>query len=111
MEPGWLLRLCIPRKSWISDDNIDNDLDGLTDERRDNDAKVFIKTPETDPFLRILGRDTVNFKNFYGYSWHPHWDADENENWRSFTDLNNNGKWDPGEPLNDDVGRDGLRTL
>jgi hypothetical protein len=92
----------------ISDDNIDNDLDGLTDERRDNDAKVFITTPETDPFLRILGRDTVNFKNFYGYSWHPHWDADENENWRTFTDLNGNGKWDPGEPLNDDVGRDGL---
>ena len=92
----------------ISDDNIDNDLDGLTDERRDNDAKVFITRPEDDPFLRILGRDTVNFKNFYGISWHKHWDADENENWRTFTDLNGNGKWDPGEPLNDDVGSDGL---
>jgi len=92
----------------IANDNIDNDLDGLTDERRDNAAKVFIQTPETDPFLRILERDTVNFKNFYGYSWHPHWDADENENWRTYTDLNKNGKWDPGEPLNDDVGSDGL---
>ena len=92
----------------ISDDNIDNDLDGLTDERRDNDAKVFITRPQDDPFMRILERDTVNFRNFYGYSWHPHWDADENENWRSYTDLNGNGKWDPGEPLNDDVGTDGL---
>jgi hypothetical protein len=35
----------------ISDDNIDNDLDGLTDERRDNDAKVFITRPEDDPFI------------------------------------------------------------
>ncbi len=92
----------------IDNDNIDNDLDGLTDERRDNNAKVFITRPQDDPFLRILERDTVNFKNFYGVSWHPHWDADENENWRTFTDLNGNGKWDPGEPLNDDVGTDGL---
>jgi hypothetical protein len=92
----------------ISDDNIDNDLDGLTDEKRDNEAKVFITRPEDDPFMKILGRDTVNFKNFYGVSWHKHWDADENENWRTFTDLNGNGIWDPGEPLNDDVGIDGL---
>jgi hypothetical protein len=92
----------------ISDDNIDNDLDGLTDERRDNDARVFITRPEDDPFMRNLAIDTVNFKNFYGHSWRQHWDADENENWRTFEDLNHNGKWDPGEPLNDDVGTDGL---
>jgi hypothetical protein len=92
----------------ISDDNIDNDLDGLTDERRDNDAKVFITRPEDDPFMRNLAIDTVNFKNFYGHSWQKHWDADENENWRSYIDVNGNGKWDPGEPLQDDVGSDGL---
>jgi len=92
----------------ISDDNIDNDLDGLTDERRDNDAKMYITRPEDDPFMRILGRDTVNFKNFYGHSWWAHWDADENQNWVSYYDLNKNGKWDPGEPLNNDVGTDGL---
>lgn len=33
---------------------------------------------------------------------------DNNHNWIRFTDLNHNGKWDPGEPLNDDVGRDGI---
>ncbi len=92
----------------ISDDNIDNDQDGLTDERRDNDAKVFITNPYQDPFLRDVQHDTTQFKLFYGYSWKPHWDADENCNWRPFTDLNGNGKWDPGEPLNDDVGSDGL---
>jgi hypothetical protein len=33
---------------------------------------------------------------------------DNNHNWISFSDLNANGKWDPGEPLNDDVGKDGI---
>ena len=52
-------------------DGIDNDQDGMIDERRDDNI-------------------------------------DNNHNWQTFTDLNGNGKWDPGEPLNDDVGRDGL---
>ncbi len=56
-------------------------------------------------------QDTARFRAFYGYSWRPHWDADENANWVSYTDLNHNGKWDPGEPLNDDVGTDGLGPL
>jgi len=95
----------------IDYDNIDNDHDGLTDERRDNNAKVFITNPNQDPFLRDVAQDTVRFKQFYGYSWQPHWDADENANWKSYTDLNHNGKWDPGEPLNDDVGTDGIGPL
>jgi hypothetical protein len=32
---------------------------------------------------------------------------DEDGDWESFTDLNQNGKWDKGEPLNDDLGQDG----
>ncbi|MGA3245398.1 MAG: hypothetical protein ABSE41_12335 [Bacteroidota bacterium] len=95
----------------IADDNIDNDRDGLTDERRDNVARVFITDPLKDPFLRDVQQDTARFRKFYNYGWRPHWDADENCNWRSFTDLNGNGKWDPGEPLNDDVGTDGLGPL
>ena len=95
----------------ISDDNIDNDQDGLTDERRDNSASVFITDPLKDPFLRDVQSDTAKFRAFYGYSWKPHWDADENCNWRTYTDLNHNGKWDPGEPLNDDVGTDGIGPL
>lgn len=92
----------------IDNDNIDNDMDGLTDERKDNKANVFITNPNDDPFLRNVQQDTIRFKNFYGYSWRPHWDADENANWKSYTDLNHNGKWDKGEPLNDDVGTDGI---
>jgi len=95
----------------IADDHIDNDHDGLTDERRDNDPRVFITSPYQDPFLIDVQQDTARFRNFYGYSWKPHWDADENCNWRSFTDLNHNGKWDQGEPLNDDVGSDGIGPL
>ncbi len=52
-------------------DGIDNDEDGMIDERRDDNI-------------------------------------DNNHNWISFTDINGNGKWDPGEPLNDDVGKDGI---
>jgi hypothetical protein len=95
----------------IAYDNIDNDHDGLTDERRDNAAKVFITDPFQDPFLRDVQSDTARFRKFYNYSWKAHWDADENCNWRTYTDFNHNGKWDPGEPINDDVGTDGLGPL
>jgi len=52
---------------------IDDDLDGLTDERRDDGI-------------------------------------DNDGDWLTFTDLNGNGKWDPedNEPLNNDVGKDGV---
>jgi len=92
----------------IPDDRKDNDQDGLTDERRDNVARFFIETPEQDPFILNPAIDTVKFRIFFGYPWRPHWDADENANWRSFTDINGNGVWDNGEPLNDDVGTDGI---
>ena len=92
----------------ISDDFKDNDLDGLTDERRNNEAVNFIDDPLNDPFLVNVFQDTTNFREFYGYSWTPHWDADENGNWRSFTDFDKNGEWNEGEPLNDDVGTDGV---
>jgi len=35
---------------------------------------------------------------------------DDNGNWRSYTDENGNGKWDYGEPLNDDLGQDGIAS-
>lgn len=92
----------------IGDDIKDNDRDGLTDEKRDNIAVNFINTPETDIYLRNLAADTAKFRNFYGYSWKAHWDADENANWRNYSDVNLNGKWDYGEPIYDDVGSDGI---
>jgi hypothetical protein len=52
-------------------DGIDNDEDGMIDERRDDGI-------------------------------------DNNHNWVGYVDVNKNGKWDVGEPMNDDVGRDGV---
>ncbi|MGE5496548.1 MAG: hypothetical protein ACM3Q2_00635, partial [Syntrophothermus sp.] len=76
----------------ISTDGLDNDNDGIVDEKRDNDAGTFGVTP--------IGK--------YGPAI-AHWSGDENGDWVSFGDLNGNGKWDPeSEPLNDDVGKDGI---
>jgi len=33
---------------------------------------------------------------------------DDNGNWQNYTDENGNGQWDEGEPLNDDLGEDGM---
>lgn len=92
----------------VADDFEDNDQDGLTDEKRNNEATTFIESPLQDPFLVNVFQDTTNFRIFYNRSWTPHWDADENANWRSFTDLDENGEWNDNEPLNDDVGTDGI---
>ncbi len=92
----------------VPDDLRDNDIDGLTDERRDNLPTRFITDPGNDPFLRDVVRDTAQFHLYYGRPWRPHWDADENCNWRPFSDLNANGVWENGEPLDDDVGSDGI---
>ncbi len=52
-------------------DGIDNDEDGMIDERRDDGI-------------------------------------DNDGDWQPFEDKNGNGRWDPGEPLNDDLGADGI---
>ncbi|MBU1680564.1 MAG: hypothetical protein KKD86_17200 [Bacteroidetes bacterium] len=92
----------------ISDDLRDNDSDGLTDEKRDNDAAYFIESINLDPFIANPFADTADFKKFYGYSWRPHWDSDENANWKNYFDVNGNEKYDSGDLLNDDVGTDGI---
>lgn len=87
-----------------STDHKDNDHDGLTNESQDNDAMTYVTDQSQDYFFT----DSVAFKRFYNASWHSHWLGDENENWISYADLKHSGHWDPGDPLNDDVGSDGL---
>ncbi len=83
-------------------DLIDNDEDGLVDEKRDNPAGVWL---DTYPY----GVDDVDrFYEFYKREPRPHWSGDEDQDWYGFSDDNGNGQWDPGEALNDDVGADGL---
>jgi len=90
----------------IESDLIDNDKDGLVDERRHSDGPgTFLADP---PY----GVDNVdNFRTFYNRDPAPHWSEDENGDWTGFTDINDNGQFDESEPLNDDVGADGVGPL
>ena len=84
-------------------DGIDNDEDGWIDERRDNPPGVFLDIP---PYGYT---DVENFIKTYGREPGPHWAGDEDGDWVAFSDDNDNGVWDEGESLNNDVGRDGAR--
>ncbi len=86
----------------ITYDGRDNDSDGLIDESRVNPAGVWL---DQYPYGIV---DVDNYRKHYGHEPAPHWSGDEDGDWRAFTDVNENGRWDPGEPLNDDVGEDGL---
>ncbi|MEO8399794.1 MAG: hypothetical protein ABI550_08290 [Ignavibacteriaceae bacterium] len=70
---------------------IDDDEDGLIDERQDNDRGSFSMGP-----IGNFGPPKV------------HWQGDEDGDWRSYTDENKNGIWDDGEDILDDVGSDGI---
>lgn len=72
---------------------LDDDEDGLYDEVRDNPAGALITGP-----IGIYGEPK------------EHWEGDEDGDWLSYIDLNNNGEWDSdeNEPLNNDVGTDGI---
>ncbi len=101
----------------ISTDNIDNDEDGIIDERR-----------ESGPGQLIVGQDNIrayveanynlaNFEDFYlvldrmpAFLRGQWWTGDEEMDWVGFLDLNENGEWDLEEPLGNDVGKDGLGT-
>jgi len=84
-------------------DSRDNDNDGLIDERRDSGPGVFLTQY---PY----GVNNVQaFQVFYPeHELRPHWSGDENIDWDGFEDFNQNGVWENGEPLRDDVGADGL---
>ncbi|MFP4548620.1 MAG: hypothetical protein ACLFQM_10860 [Fidelibacterota bacterium] len=89
----------------IADDNIDNDNDGITDEKRYSDGPG--EYLDEYPY----GFSDEDREKFYAhYLRYPsaHWENDEDCDWVGYTDLNANGKWDDNEPLNDDLGEDGV---
>ena len=86
----------------IHTDSKDNDGDGLIDERRDNEPGTWL-----DEYPYGVA-DVTAFQEFYGREPQPHWEGDENCDWTPYTDVNGNGQWDTDEPLNDDVGEDGV---
>ena len=88
-------------------DGIDNDDDGIIDEKRDNTADAFV-----GPYDGI--DDISKFLEFYKVSpaeLKPHWDADEDQDWQDGEDINGNGIYDLGENPGDDVGLDGVGPL
>ncbi len=97
-------------------DGVDNDNDGITDEKRDNTA-----TTKVGPHDGIT--DLQKFLDYYHMTeadLKEHWDADEDQDWKSGLDLNGNGTYsyydettntwslEPGEEAGDDVGLDGV---
>ncbi len=98
----------------IQADGLDNDQDGMTDELRFGGAGVLIEGQ--DAILAAASRyNQALFVAAYGpieetpaYLAGRWWTGDENMDWVGYEDTNGNGAYDPGEPTNNDVGRDGL---
>ncbi len=87
----------------ISNDGFDNDEDGLVDEDRISEGPGELLT--TYPY----GVDDPDqFEIYFKRRPRPHYANDEDADWIGYTDVNKNGQWDENEPLNDDVGEDGL---
>ncbi len=96
-------------------DMLDNDEDGIVDERRDSGPGMLIEGQENIRNYIESNYNMANFERVYGsidqlpaYQAGRWWTGDENANWISFSDENDNGQWDPGEFLNSDTGVDGL---
>lgn len=85
---------------------LDDDDDGIVDEARDGDAGEYIMGP-VGYYLEDGSLDRS-----MGIQQRMHWTGDEDGDWLGFSDLNENGVWDPDtEPLNNDVGADGVGPL
>ena len=85
-------------------DNIDNDNDGILDEKRDNIATTKVGPTDgiydVDKFLSFFKVDLAELKE--------HWDADEDQDWQDGEDLNNDGVYQITEFFGDDIGLDGV---
>jgi len=89
----------------ISIDGKDNDNDGMTDESRESTGPgIYI----SDYPYGFSDADWAKFVETYNYTPKAHWSSDEDCDWTPYTDVNANGLWDSDEPLNDDLGEDGV---
>lgn len=91
----------------VDSDLIDNDQDGVIDERRDNLAGAFVS-----PMTGV--HNLTNWNRFRGIDnpadtstikWH--FEGDEDQDWTDGYDANENGRYDEDENAGDDVGTDG----
>ena len=102
----------------IKDDGLDNDEDGIIDERREGGPGMLIEGKDAIRSYVESNYNISDFENSYGvveerraYIADRWWTGDEEMDWVGFSDLNENGIWDPEEPLNDDVGEDGIGVV
>ncbi len=114
-EPG-VVGFAFLESPGVPYDNTDNDEDGLTDEKRDNQAVS--KIGPTDGITNI--NDFLTYYNLNESDLKEHWDADEDQDWQNGVDANGNGTYtyfdsksllwqlEPGESMGDDVGLDGV---
>ena len=114
-EPG-VLGFAFLESPGLAWDGIDNDDDGLIDEKRDNQATTIIGP--TDGISNL--HDFLTFYNLEESDLKDHWDADEDQDWQAGIDLNGNGKYtyydeeallwqiEKGESMGNDVGLDGV---
>ncbi|MDZ7260680.1 MAG: hypothetical protein ONB05_00975, partial [candidate division KSB1 bacterium] len=97
-------------------DGIDNDDDGIIDERRDNPAGQWV-----GPNIGVDGKpiNEIKFRNFFHTEPQEHWEGDEDQDWRDgidpdgdgqYADQDEDGNWilEPGAFVGDDVGLDGV---
>ena len=88
-------------------DGIDNDDDGIIDEKRDNQAINFVgPTDGIDDLDKFL-----NFYKITESELKPHWDADEDQDWEDGDDEDGDGIYSAFENPGNDVGLDGVGPL
>jgi hypothetical protein len=103
----------------ISVDFIDNDEDGFIDERRDSGPGQRIKGRENVISYIRDNYNVADLEKFFNLTLEDFpavrqgvlWTGDEDLDWQTFSDVNENGQWDAGEPINDDVGEDGVSPI
>jgi hypothetical protein len=95
---------------------LDDDQDGIIDENRFSENYLILSSQsEIDAYVGA-NYDAVQFELFYGESYQDRdaykaerwFTTDENLDWVGYNDANQNGIWDAGETLNNDIGSDGL---
>ncbi len=86
-------------------DGIDNDQDGLIDEKRNNETAGQLVGP-TDGIANL--QDFLDFYHLTMDDLHAHWSSDEDQDWEDGNDLNGDGIYQANENAGDDVGLDGV---
>ncbi|MCB9258496.1 MAG: hypothetical protein H6612_04005 [Ignavibacteriales bacterium] len=113
--PTGILGMAFLESPGLAYDNIDNDDDGLTDEKRDNQAGRIIGAYDNITNLSKF----LNFYNLNEEDLKEHWEGDEDQDWNNGFDANGNGTYayknseglwvvEEGEYAGDDVGLDGV---